>query len=552
MKKFTLLSAGLLLAGVSVSAAEMMPGATLSALNQEKLDLSKVEAVRINDFVKGNRAFAAASEGNGPITSVPGEKVQYIADGNAWTNYMGFLIMQLQFTLLTDICIDGTDVYIKDPISQFAANTYMKGTLEGDKITCTFPQVIYQEANSEGVLEDYYVTRLNGTLVDTDWGTTWEYEIPETDNQITYTLIDGRWVMEPSDYSVIIGLVDDEGYWYGYGDCDVVYQVFDKTPIDAPQGLETEEWALTADGDGHIVNIGFIDDEVYIQGISTYIPDAWVKGKVEGDNIVLEQAQYMGFYESQAGSYLAFLLGVEMLTDSDYEILPEIVMSYDAANKVIKYDETLFVNSSIAFVRYLEMYSEPIIRWQPVDFAPIPEHVTITVYQAYNDAYGYMAARFILPNVTPEGYIFSTDNLYWRLFLDDEVYEFDEEIYGELPAGQTEVPYDYFAPMADIYGSGPEKTFFLYTEGFETFGIQALNKTSDKTYYSEVTIYNVITDEITYGPAVRVNEIISGDVVNVEYFNINGQRISNPENGIFVKRSVMSNGSVKVEKVMIR
>lgn len=550
MKKFTLLSAGLLLAGVSVSAAEMMPGATLSALNQEKPDLSKVEAVRTNDFVKGNRAFAAASE-NGLITSAPGEREQYIADGNAWTNYMGILTMQLKFTILTDFYFDGDDVYIKNPISQYAANTFMKGTLEGDKITCKFPQVIYQEANSEGVLVDYYVSRLNGTEYENDWGSTsWRYEVPETDNEITYTLVDGKWVMEPSNYSVIIGLVDDEGYWYGFGDCDVIYQEFDKTPIDAPQGLETEEWALTADGQGHIVNVGFIDDEIYIQGISTYIPDAWVKGKVEGDNIVFEQAQYMGFYDSQAGSYLAFLLGAEKLTDSDYVILPEIVMSYDVANKVIKYDETLFVNSSIAFIRYLEMYEYPQIRWQPASFTPVPDHVTLTLYQG-PEVYGYYAVRFILPNITPEGYILDTENLYWRLFLDDEVYEFDEEIYGEIPAGQTEVPY-YYSGSYEIYGQGPEKTFFLYTEGFETFSIQALNKTSEKTYYSELLTYNVINNDTTLGPSVKVDKVVSGDFVNVEYFNINGQRISNPENGIFVKRSVMSDGSVKVEKVMIR
>lgn len=547
MKKIYQLALGGLFIGLSCNMASAEGSQSmLSLTGNNRVKLADVKKQSTSSEVK--KIATRADEA--PITEPTGEGTLYKADGQGWMNYMGILTMQVQFTTLNEIYMDGTDVYIKNPISQFATDTYMKGTLNGDKIVCTFPQLIYQEEGS-----NYYATRLDGVEEPNDWGTTtWVYSMPEENNEIVYTLEDGKWVMEGEGFGMILGMVDEEWDWVGFGDCDVVYAEFNETAIEAPEGLETEEWVFVADGGGHKVNVGFVDNEVYIQGISVYIPDAWVKGEVKENSIVFEGGQYMGSYDSPGGFYLAFLVGGEEYMTGEgsvnYYILPEIEFEYDAEAKSMSFDNTLFVNSNPDYIRYLEIFNYPVIHFQPAEFDMTPAPVELTLYQEWNGE--YMAAQFILPNLTAEGYILDTENLYWRLFLDEELYEFDEEMYGEIPENQTEVPY-YYSESWEIYGQGAQKTFFLYTEGFDVLSIQVVYKDGQKSYYSDNMNYNIITGDISYSSGTSsVESIGDSSLVKVEYYNLNGQKIANPDNGIYIKRAHYSDGSVKATKVIRR
>ena len=551
MRKFYPLILGVIFTG-------LCGGVAIAAVAEPSLNvanLEKVELAKIHQSSKKLTNSKNTRAGDVPITSAPGEKTTFEANGKAWINYWGMLLYQINFTNLTDIYFDGEDVYVYNPVSQFPTSSYMKGTLKDDEIVFTFPQLIYQEEGSDGVVNDYYLSRLNGTEEETAWGSTWSYEVAETDNEIVFHLEDGKWVMEPSDYKVIFGLVDEEMEWVGYGDCDIVYQEFTATPIEAPAGLETEEWVLVANGGGQAVNVGFIGDEVYIQGVSAYIPDAWIKGTVNNDKIIFEGGQYMGSYNSPGGFYLAYLIGGEVYPDgTNYTILPEIEFSYDAEAKSMSYKYTLFVNSNTEYIRYLEIYDNPLIHFQPATFDLTPAPAELTYFQEYNGS--YMGVQFIIPNLTADGYLLDTENLYWRLLVDGEVYEFDEELYGELDNNQTEVPYDYYSPEFDIYGSGPEKTLILYAEGFDVLSIQTINKTEvdgiEQSFYGVPMNYNILTGDITYGGNVKVEGINSAEIMKEEYYNLNGIKVNNPENGLYIKRSTYSDGTVKSVKVMNR
>lgn len=50
-------------------------------------------------------------------------------------------------------------------------------------------------------------------------------------------------------------------------------------------------------------------------------------------------------------------------------------------------------------------------------------------------------------------------------------------------------------------------------------------------------IEEVITDE-------------AAEVIAVEYYNINGMRIAEPENGFYIMRAILSNGKVVVKKLV--
>ena len=63
----------------------------------------------------------------------------------------------------------------------------------------------------------------------------------------------------------------------------------------APEGLVTEEYSITArnyedkaDVSGNVL-IGFDGSDVYIQGLCTRLPEAWVKGTLDGTTITFRR-----------------------------------------------------------------------------------------------------------------------------------------------------------------------------------------------------------------------------------------------------------------------
>ena len=77
----------------------------------------------------------------------------------------------------------------------------------------------------------------------------------------------------------------------------------EKTVVTPPDGLHTESWLLTAQRydateytvDAFLsVNIGFDGQDVYVQGLNMYLPEAWVKGTRNGNQLTFATNQYYG------------------------------------------------------------------------------------------------------------------------------------------------------------------------------------------------------------------------------------------------------------------
>lgn len=70
--------------------------------------------------------------------------------------------------------------------------------------------------------------------------------------------------------------------------------------IQAPEGLETSEFVVTAMSYAAMANItykaqvGIDGNEMYIKGLFEQLPEAWVKGTIEGDQVTFAPDQYMG------------------------------------------------------------------------------------------------------------------------------------------------------------------------------------------------------------------------------------------------------------------
>ena len=86
---------------------------------------------------------------------------------------------------------------------------------------------------------------------------------------------------------------------------------------------------------------------------------------------------------------------------------------------------------------------------------------------------------------------------------------------------------------------------YLYDEGFTTLGIQShFVGTDGKTYSSDIMTYDITTG-VTSVEAAK-------EVKNVEFFNINGAKVSRPDKGLYVMRSTYTDGTTRTVKTFIR
>ena len=80
-------------------------------------------------------------------------------------------------------------------------------------------------------------------------------------------------------------------------------------------------------------------DEIYIQGLAYYWEDSWIKGTIEGDKAIFENAQFLG--EDSYGP--EYLVG----TDDGSTLSEYIVFSYDPEQDLLHFYFRL-----LSFLRY--------------------------------------------------------------------------------------------------------------------------------------------------------------------------------------------------------
>lgn len=99
-------------------------------------------AKKINPFNSAaKQAQTRAGEDFNIITEAPeGRTEVYSLSGLAYYSFWGYIMgVSHEGTLGQIVYCDDNTVYIKNPISQFATNSYIKGTIDGDEITESFP-----------------------------------------------------------------------------------------------------------------------------------------------------------------------------------------------------------------------------------------------------------------------------------------------------------------------------------------------------------------------------------------------------------------------------
>lgn len=475
--------------------------------------------------------------------------------------------------------VSHTDLYLNDPVASDYSRTYvvakedLAASTDTEKyFTVTYPQDLYLSFDP-GLGE--YMVRVAVMECDEELGT---FVLAPADKQtVTYVKDkDGvRMIFEPGETKFedvpkyIVGtcgvVVNEDGSetflgWTGNGDSKHYYAYFDDTVTYMPEDLPVEDWVIYQYNmyNSNIIKVA-IDEAnglVYLGNTSRTIMDDDVVcgaavGTIDGDKVTFRSGQCLGV--TTYGWYMFFVTAVyeEVGQYQMHYVTDEIVMNYDREKKIMVSAEPytcIFINSNVHAVSPETWYNDPVIKLQTEEgknanplnpvwygFYEFSEEYDVEFNTAAWEAYPF--------NVN--GCKLDGDRVYYRAYVNDELFTFDPAVYKGLTEPMTDIPFFFIDDLYDIFANEGQVSINFYDLAMKKVGLQMFYEGSDgNTYASEITSYVI--------PSAIENVQNDASPVSVEYFNLSGVKISEPQNGIYIRSTTYDNGSRSFQKVVVR
>lgn len=315
------------------------------------------------------------------------------------------------------VAIDGSDIYLQG-LAYWFPEGWVKGTIS--ETTATF-------ATGQFVGEDEYGPEYICGTNDAETLTDIVFDYDATEATLKAVTI---YILENSEADVISPYC----YW--------AQPTFGKEgssgpqPVVAPEGLETDEWAISAmdnfgDPVSGYVNIGFDGNDCYMQGFCHYLPETWLKGTLEGDKITFPGNQYFGPYDADYYTHYEFYLRPE-----------DVVFTYDAEASKMTAEGEIYVREAVRNYKG-DVYNDPVIT-KVIEKAATP--ATPSISQIYDGTQAPIL-MFTVPTVDTEGNALASSKLFFQFFKDVEQeisdVTFDPADYPNLTEAMTIFPYGF-------------------------------------------------------------------------------------------------------------
>ena len=299
--------------------------------------------------------------------------------------------------------------------------------------------------------------------------------------------------------------------------------------VTPPENLVTEEWAISAkdnydDPVSGYLNIGFDGSDVYLQGLCAELPQAWIKGTLDGTTVTFAGDQYLGIYDDEDFSCYEFFLCHEGAT-----------FAYDAAACKMTAEGEIYIYIDESNLKG-SVYNNLVIS-KAVEKAATP---TMPDISEIYDSFTGPVVFFNIPTVDVNGDAMVSSKLNFQ-FLKEVNHEitpvtFSPDNYPSLKEPLDVIPYG-FTDHADFF----PLYIYLKQPDFGTWkkvGLQAIyngagecNK-SDVCWMGNPFFTNGISE---VSPDMKSDKIL--------IFNLAGQRLAAPRKGLNI---------INGEKVMVK
>ena len=321
---------------------------------------------------------------------------------------------------------------------------------------------------------------------------------------------------------------------------DVFYVNYAKTMVTPPAGLETEEYALFGtdtyyeEETHYSVQVGFDGNDVYFQGLSQFLPEAWVKGTMV-DGVVTIPGWYMGLYESLFG-------------DADL-VFSGATMQYNAETSTFTCAEFQTIDDDGDPLDELA----DITITKVVEKAATPADPSVASFKVINAP--YPKVNFDIPVTDTNGDFMLTDKLSYEILIekDGQVSNLTAttDLYTKLEEDMSEFPYN-FTDDFDIYPGG--STFYLNQPeeeilSWSKIGVRSIYRGLGEENMSNIGWFDIkqYVEDNEYDTGINAAASVEGAVT---YFDLQGRVANANAKGILIKQVRQADGKVSRTKVL--
>ena len=418
-----------------------------------------------------------------------------------------------EVTRAIKVGFDGNDVYVNGLSYYLEDDSWVKGVMNADKTAVTFasPQMYgtIQEGYDAYFIINNYVSDEDDTYPTAyDFGydaATGDFTIPGT-----CLLLEG---------SAPVNAFKCYGYYYAIAITKGEPAV--PEPVVVPADLVAEEYSLVAsDNEGKAVSgsvmVGFQGNDVFFQGFSTYLPEAWVKGTLSADGatVTVNPDQFLGTYSEVYDMFF------------NYKGYP-LTFTYDAeAGRFVTENVIRIDNSQYWF----EYYADAVLT-KVVEMAAMPANPSISGVVCAESG-DYML--FDVPAVDVNGNGLLTSKLSFQFFVEDsiginqsEVKElvFTRDLYTKLAEDMTVIPYG-FTDGYDFYNDAIYLN--MPYDSWYKIGIKSVYTGGGETNETEIQWFTLKEKMIVDG----ISDMFADK--NAVIYNMQGQKLDKPRNGLHI------------------
>lgn len=504
-------------------------------VSTKQVDTSHREFVKQNQILP-RKTIAAAADGQEVIVTPPAdaEIKMYTRSTLGYSVRWGQAYQEKDEGIVGEVAYcDNGDVYLKNPISFYITDSWIKGKKEGNNITFTLPQLVGVVPADEGV-EGGEVMEVWLNILKSDYdNTSFSFEYDENlSNEITMTIDDDGNIIYSEDMTAaVIGgeeysfparmmaLTTSNKIWLGYGDYNNVYTQFNDKPLLLPENLEPLEYAMTfgeKDKNGKWVKLAFDESssKVYIAGV--YTPEdkgfeSLATSAIVGDffdgGARFKSRQYVGI---DPYYYHTYISGGRVGNDGwgQYlDIEDEYYMTMDSKRSKLISSSTMVVSEGENQGYVLDVFYYPTFEAQDGYIDPNPAEPLVTGFMPYTPDYGYGGVKVQIPNTNRNGQLLHAENLSYSIIINDKQIVFDPDDYPEFTEPTVWIPFNFSSYNVEIDAYAINTRMVFMTEELydvNTISVQSRYKDND-TYYvtnGQTYIYKLPQFEApTFDPA---------------------------------------------------
>ena len=177
------------------------------------------------------------------------------------------------------VAIDGNDIYVQGINAEYLPEAWVKGTIDAEAGTATFPTGQYFGAfEYDGEEYDMFFVGYDNDLGEV--------------SDVVFTFDAENGVLTTDTWVVVSALQDKVSYYEYYQGMDITREPAEVPElVELPEGVEPEEWTLEGFwGDGQdgfdvqrAVGVAFDGTDVYVQGLAYYFEESWLKGTIDAE-----------------------------------------------------------------------------------------------------------------------------------------------------------------------------------------------------------------------------------------------------------------------------